>query len=85
MRVYKDTLEKSRVDEIVEKFEGYGSVLMVDVEEDDDGVFLLIEFNREILAFDTENQEYAQTEAWTIHEGEKFEFYPDDLRLVSEM
>lgn len=40
MRVYKDTLEKSRVDEIVEKFEGYGSVLMVDVEEDDDGVFL---------------------------------------------
>lgn len=85
MRVYKDTLEKSRVDEIVEKFEGYGSVLMVDVEEDDDGVFLLIEFNREILAFDTENQEYVQTEAWTIHEGGKFEFYPDDLRLVVEM
>ena len=85
MRVYKDTLEKSRVDEIVEKFESYGLVLMVDKEEDDNGIFLLIEFTREILAFDTENKEYAYTEAWTIHEGEGFEFYPDDLRLIAEM
>lgn len=38
-----------------------------------------------ILAFDTENQEYVETEAWTIHEGEKFEFYPDDLRLITEI
>lgn len=84
MRVYKDTLEKSRIDEIVEKFKGYGSVLMVEVEEDEAGVYLYIEFTREILAFDVENQEYVQTEAWTIHEWEKFEFYPDDLRLIAE-
>lgn len=84
MRVYKDTLEKSRIDEIVEKFKGYGSVLMVEVEEDDAGVYLYIEFTREILAFDVENQEYVYTEAWTIHEGEKFEFYPDDRRLIAE-
>lgn len=84
MRVYKDTLERSRIDEIIEKFESYGLVHMVDKEEDDDGIFLLIEFTREILAFDTENQEYVQTEAWTIHEGEKFEFYPDDRRLIAE-
>lgn len=85
MRVYKDTLEKSRIDEIVEKFESFGSVLMVEVEEDEAGIYFWIEFNREILAFDTENQEYVVTEAWTIHEGEKFEFYPDDLRLIAEM
>lgn len=85
MRVYKDTLEKSRVDEIVEKFESFGSVLMVEVEEDDAGIYLWIEFNREILAFNPEDREYVETEAWTIHEGEKFEFYPDDLRLIAEM
>lgn len=85
MRVYKDTLEKSHIDEIVEKFKGYGSVLMVEAEEDEAGVYLYIEFNREILAFDVENREYVKTEAWTIREGEKFEFYPDDLRLVAEM
>lgn len=85
MRVYKDTLEKSHIDEIVEKFKGYGSVLMVEAEEDEAGVYLYIEFNREILAFDVENREYVKTEAWAIREGEKFEFYPDDLRLVAEM
>lgn len=85
MRVYKDVLEKSRVDEIVEKFESFGSVLMTEVEEDDAGIYLWIEFNREILAFNPEDQEYVVTEAWTIHEGEKFEFYPDDLRLIAEM
>lgn len=84
MRVYKDTLEKSRIDEIVEKFKGYGSVLMVEEEEDETGVYLYIEFTREILAFDAENREYVVTEAWTIHEGEKFEFYPDDRRLIAE-
>lgn len=84
MRVYKDTLEKSRIDEIVEKFESYSIVNMALEEEDEAGVYLYIEFTKEILAFDTENQEYVQTEAWTIHEGEKFEFYPDDLRLIAE-
>ena len=85
MRVYKDTLEKSRVDEIVEKFESYSIVNMALEEEDEAGICLYIEFTKEILAFDTENQEYVQTEAWAIHEGEKFEFYPDDLRLIAEM
>ena len=85
MRVYKDTLEKSRVDEIVEKFESYSIVNMALEEEDEADICLYIEFTKEILAFDTENQEYVQTEAWTIHEGEKFEFYPDDLRLIAEM
>lgn len=84
MRVYKDTLERSRAGEIIEKFESYGLVLMVDKEEDEAGVYLYIEFTKEILAFDTENKEYVYTEAWTIHEGEKFEFYPDDRRLIAE-
>lgn len=84
MRVYKDTLERSRIDEIIEKFESYSIVNMVLEEEDDAGVYLYIEFTKEILAFNTENKEYVQTEEWTIHEGEKFEFYPDGLRLIAE-
>lgn len=84
MRVYKDTLERSRIGEIIEKFESYSIVNMALEEEDEAGVYLYIEFTKEILAFDAENQEYVQTEAWTIHEGEKFEFYPDDRRLVAE-
>lgn len=35
--------------------------------------------------YDKEDKEYVQTEAWTIHEGEKFEFYPDELRLIAEL
>lgn len=84
MGVYKDTLEKSRIDEIVEKFKEYGIVLMAEAEEDDAGIYLYIEFTKEIIAFDAENREYVQTESWTIHEDEKFEFYPDELRLFSE-
>ena len=37
-----------------------------------------------ILAFDKENKEYVYTEGWFIKEGESFEFYPDDLRLIVE-
>lgn len=85
MRVYKDTLERSRIDEIVEKFESYSIVNMALEEEDEAGIYLYIEFTKEILAFDTENQEYVQTEAWIIRESEKFEFYPDELRLIAEM
>lgn len=84
MRVYKDTLERSRIDEIIEKFESYSIVNMALEEEDYAGVYLWIEFTKEILAYNTENQEYVETEAWTIHEGEKFEFYPDDRRLIAE-
>lgn len=84
MRVYKDTLERSRVDEIIEKFESYSIVNIALEEEDVAGVYLWIEFTKEILAFNTENKEYVETEAWTIHEGEKFEFYPDDRRLIAE-
>lgn len=84
MRVYKDTLERSRIDEIIERFESYNIVNMALEEEDEAGVYLYIEFTKEIHAFDTENQEYVQTEAWTIHEGEKFEFYPDDTKLIAE-
>lgn len=84
MRLYKDTLEKSRIDEIIEKFESYSIVNMALEEEDEAGVYLWIEFTKEILAYNTENQEYEQTEAWTIREGEKFEFYSDELRLIAE-
>lgn len=44
MRVYKDTLKKSRIDEIIEKFESYSIVNMALEEEDDAGVYLWIEF-----------------------------------------
>lgn len=37
MRVYKDTLEKSRIDEIIEKFESYSIVNMALEEEDEAG------------------------------------------------
>lgn len=84
MRVYKGTLERSSVDEIIEKFESYSIVNMALEEKDEAGIYLYIEFTKEILAFDAENQEYVQTEAWTIREGEKFEFYPDDRRLIAE-
>lgn len=84
MRVYTDTLEKSRIKDIVEKFKSYSIVNVVLEEEDDEGVCLYIEFFKEILAYDIENKEYVQTEGWSIHEGEKFEFYPDDLRLIAE-
>lgn len=84
MRVYKDTLERSRIDEIIEKFESYSIVNMALEEEDEAGVYLWIEFTKEILAYNTESQEYVETEAWTIHESEKFEFYPDDRRLIAE-
>ena len=84
MRVYKDTLERSRIDEIIEKFESYSIVNMALEEEDEAGVYLWIEFTKEILAYNTENQEYVETEAWTIHESEKFKFYPDDRRLIAE-
>ena len=84
MRVYKDTLERSRIDEIIEKFESYSIVNMALEEEDEAGVYLWIEFTKEILAYNTENQDYVETEAWTIHENEKFEFYPDDRRLIAE-
>lgn len=84
MRVYKDTLERSRIDEIIEKFESYNIVNMALEEEDEAGVYLWIEFTKEILAYNTENQEYVETEAWTVHENEKFEFYPDDRRLIAE-
>lgn len=84
MRVYSDTLEKSRIKEIIEKFRSYSIVNVVLEETDEEGVYLYIEFMKEILAYDTEHNEYVQTEGWTIHEGEKFEFYPDDLRLIAE-
>lgn len=84
MRVYKDILERSCIDEIIEKFESYSIVNMALEEEDEAGVYIWIEFTKEILAYDTVNNEYVQTEAWTIHEGEKFEFYPDELRLIAE-
>lgn len=55
MRVYTDTLEKSRIKEIIEKFKSYSIVNVVLEEEDDEGVCLYIEFFKEILAYDTEN------------------------------
>lgn len=84
MPVYKDVLELSRVHEIIDEFDNYPVFKSGKLTEDEAGVYLYIEFTKEILAFDTENQEYVQTEAWTIHEWEKFEFYPDDLRLIAE-
>lgn len=84
MRVYKDVLEKSNIGEVIEKFRSYSIVNIVDEEVDEEGLYLYIEFSKEILAYDNEENEYVQTEAWTICEGEKFEFYPDDLRLIVE-
>lgn len=35
-------------------------------------------------AYIDKNKEYVYTEGWCIKEGESFEFYIDDLRLVVE-
>lgn len=42
MRVYKDVLERSRIDEIIEKFESYSIVNMALEEEDEAGVYIWI-------------------------------------------
>lgn len=81
MRVYKDTVEKIRIEEIVAKFLTYGLVSHATVE---DGHDISLEFTKEILAYDHENKEYVLTEGWLLSDGEEFEFYPDDLRLYSE-
>lgn len=84
MRVYKDVLKKSNINEVIEKFRSYSIVNIVDEEKDGEEPYLYIEFTKEILAYDNDENEYVPTEAWTICEGEKFEFYPDDLRLIVE-
>ena len=83
MRVYKDKLEVERLNEIVERIKKFSFILDVTVDSDEHGKTVLeLEFTKDILAFDQENREYVYTEAWYIKEGESFEFYPDDLRLI---
>ena len=85
MRVYKDKLEVERLNEIVERIKEFSFILDISVDSDEHGKTVLeLEFTKDILAFDKENKEYAYTEAWSIKEGEYFEFYPDDLRLIVE-
>lgn len=84
MRVYKDVLEKSRISEIIDNFDDYDIVNIVEEDEDEEGSYILIEFTKEILAYHPVEKEYMPTEMWVIREGEKFEFYPDDLRLITE-
>lgn len=85
MRVYKDKLEVERLNEIVERIKEFSFILDVSVDNDEHGKTVLeLEFTKDILAFDKENKEYVYTEGWSIKEGESFEFYPDDLRLVVE-
>lgn len=85
MRVYKDKLEVERLNEIVERIKKFSFILDISVDSDEYGKTVLeLEFTKDILAFDKENIEYVYTEAWSIKEGESFEFYPDDLRLIVE-
>nr|DAP76032.1 MAG TPA: hypothetical protein [Caudoviricetes sp.] len=85
MRVYKDKLEVERLNEIVERIKEFSFILGISVDSDEHGKTVLeLEFTKDILAFDKENKEYVYTEAWCIKEGESFEFYPDDLRLIVE-
>lgn len=83
MRVYKDKLEVEKLNEIVERIKKFSFILDVTVDSDEHGKTVLeLEFTKDILAFDQENREYVYTEAWCIKEGESFELYPDDLRLI---
>jgi hypothetical protein len=85
MRVYKDKLEVERLNEIVERIKEFSFIFDISVDSDEHGKTVLeLEFTKDILAFDKENKEYVYTEAWSIKEGESFEFYPDDLRLIVE-
>lgn len=85
MRVYKDKLEVERLNEIVERIKEFSFILDINADSDEHGKTVLeLEFTKDILAFDKENIEYVYTEAWSIKEGESFEFYPDDLRLIVE-
>lgn len=82
-RLYKEKLNKDNFQEVCKQFSKFSSVLNVGTYPDDDGkICLQLEFNKEILAFDKESNEFVLTESWMISEGESFEFYPDDLKLI---
>lgn len=84
-RLYKEKLNKDNFQEVCNEFSKFSSVLNVEAYFDDNGkVYLQLEFNKEILAFDKESNEFVLTESWMISEGESFEFYPDDLKLIVE-
>lgn len=84
-RVYKEKLNEDNFQEVCSEFSKFSSVLNVETYLDDNGkVCLQLEFNKEILAFDKESNEFVLTESWMILEGESFEFYPDDLKLIVE-
>lgn len=85
MRAYIDKLEVERLNEIVERIKKFSFILGISVDSDEHGKTVLeLEFTKDILTFDKENKEYVYTEAWCIKEGESFEFYPNDLRLIVE-
>lgn len=84
-RLYKEKLNKDNFQEVCNEFSKFSSVLNAETYFDDNGkVYLQLEFNKEILAFDKESNEFVLTESWMISEGESFEFYPDDLKLIVE-
>lgn len=84
-RLYKEKLNKDNFQEVCNEFSKFSSVLNVEAYFDDNGkVYLQLEFNKEILAFDKESNEFVLTESWMISDGESFEFYPDDLKLIVE-
>lgn len=84
-RLYKEKLNKDNFQEVCNEFSKFSSVLNVETYFSDNGkVYLQLEFNKEILAFDKESNEFVLTESWMISDGESFEFYPDDLKLIVE-
>lgn len=84
-RVYKEKLNGDNFKEVCNEFSKFSSVLNVETYFNDNGkVYLQLEFNKEILAFDKESNEFVLTESWMIFDGESFEFYPDDLKLIVE-
>ena len=84
-RLYKEKLNKDNFQEVCNEFSKFSSVLNVETYFSDNGkVYLQLEFNKEILAFDKESNEFVLTESGMISDGESFEFYPDDLKLIVE-
>ena len=85
MWVYKDTLESSRIHEIIDKLENYPVFKSGKLMEDKEGPYLWLDFYEEIPVYYAEDQEPIKMEVWAIREGKKFEIHLDSPKLIVEL
>lgn len=85
MWVYKDVMESSRIDEIIDKLENYPVFKSGELMKDEEGPYLWLNFYEEIPVYYAEDQEPIKMEVWTIREGKKFEIHLDGPKLIVEL